>query len=47
MTAHPEHHSLPHLLELIDGLDGGNQWALIRELKLTAHTIAKDREDSI
>ncbi|MFJ4287999.1 hypothetical protein ACIPY0_20350 [Paenarthrobacter nicotinovorans] len=42
---HPEHHSLPHLLELIDGLDEGNQWALVRELKFTAHTIAKDREN--
>jgi len=46
MTAHPEHHSLPHLLELIDGLDEGTQWALVRELKLTAHTIAKDRENT-
>lgn len=47
MTTHPEHHSLPHLLELIDGLDEGDQWALVRELKLTAHTIAKDREQTL
>lgn len=44
MPTHPAHHNLNHLFELIDGLDEGGQWALVRELKLTAHTIAKDIE---
>lgn len=47
MPTHPEHHNLGHLLELIDGLDEGTQWGLVRELKLTAHTIAKDLEERI
>ncbi len=47
MSTHPEHHQLAHLFELIDGLDEGTQWALIRELKLTAHTVAKDMENQI
>ena len=47
MSIHPEHHKLAHLFELIDGLDEGTQWALIRELKLTAHTVAKDMENQI
>lgn len=47
MSTHPEHHSMNHLFELIDGLDEGAQWALIRELKLTAHTVAKDLENQI
>lgn len=47
MPTHPEHHQLAHLFELIDGLDEGTQWALTRELKLTAHTIAKDLEQQL
>jgi hypothetical protein len=47
MPTHPEHHLLSHLFELIDGLDEGTQWALVRALKLTAHTIAKDLENTI
>jgi hypothetical protein len=47
MPTHPEHHQLAHLFELIDGLDEGTQWALTRELKLTAHTIAKDLEQAL
>lgn len=47
MPTHPEHHQLTHLFELIDGLDEGTQWALVRDLKLTAHTIAKDLEQQI
>lgn len=47
MPTHPEHHQLNHLFELIDGLDEGTQWALVRELKLTSHTIAKDLENTI
>lgn len=39
-----EHHSLNHLFEMINGLDEGTQWALVREIKLTANTIAKDLE---
>ena len=44
MRSDPENHNMNHLLTLIDGLDEGSQWALVRELKLTAHTIAKDLE---
>jgi len=47
MPTHPEHHNLTHLFELIDGLDEGSQWSLVRELKLTAHTIAKDQEQAL
>ena len=36
--------AISHLFDLIDGLDEGTQWALVRELKLTANTIAKDLE---
>lgn len=46
MPTHPEHHNLAHLFALIEGLDEGNQWAQVRELKLTAHTIAKDLEQN-
>jgi hypothetical protein len=44
MSTHPEHHALSHLFEMIDGLEEGEQWALVRELKITKNTIAKDLE---
>lgn len=46
MSKNPEHHSITHLFALIDGLDEDrSNWEAVRELKLTAHTVAKDLED--